>query len=486
MVLAKKQVEKLDPEDPWLRDELGRRKVAEYLTPVLASIRQPFVISLHAPYGTGKSFFLECWKADLEQQGYKVVLFDAWATDFSNDPLSAFIASLKKQTEAEGEEMSRRFVTLAKKSAGFLRSKALPLVFKGLGRKLLGEEGVQEVIKDFNLEEEEVANALCSVAVEALSAQEAAEKSMEDFRDYLAEIAAALVGGQEGENQDGIVVDQGEEDKKKLIIFVDELDRCKPSYAIAILEAIKHLFAVEGTVFVLAFDEDQMLETISSTYGLSTSGEGYLRKFIDWRFELPVPNVRKYCDFLAETMLGDVAGKLKRDIAEGITVAATVRKMSLRQVEQAFSYANLVIRSATSDEVSKFAFAFGIFAGLFAWCQSYLHTISRDIKEVQQFANDVARECEPDHSLANRKLCFTPYLPVYFISEALVNRIRHARRKPEELTLSENDQIALGLIDEQVAGNFDGLTQRTSWPLKTGTVADYAYTLLSGADRYLR
>lgn len=81
----------------WDDDRLDRIQLAQQLTSLLHSIQQPFVISLDSPYGTGKSFFLHRWKRDLVQHGYFCVTFDAWKSDFSDDPLFAFIASVKGQ-----------------------------------------------------------------------------------------------------------------------------------------------------------------------------------------------------------------------------------------------------------------------------------------------------------------------------------------------------------------------------------------------------
>lgn len=76
-----------------------------------------------------------------------------------------------------------------------------------------------------------------------------------------------------------------------LIIMVDELDRCRPDFAIALLEDIKHLFSVEGVVFVLAVEKEQLKKCINATYGLNRKGaHTYLGKFIDMTLELPPPD----------------------------------------------------------------------------------------------------------------------------------------------------------------------------------------------------
>jgi pantothenate kinase-related protein Tda10 len=81
MSLTKLLPNTIQPDAPWKDDRLARNKVAEALASVLHSIRQPFVISLESPYGTGKSFCVERWKTELAGKGYCCVIFDAWRSD---------------------------------------------------------------------------------------------------------------------------------------------------------------------------------------------------------------------------------------------------------------------------------------------------------------------------------------------------------------------------------------------------------------------
>ena len=77
-------------------------------------------------------------------------------------------------------------------------------------------------------------------------------------------------------------------------VFVDELDRCRPSYSVELLERIKHVFSVKGAVFILAVDRDQLLSSISGVYGSNIDAPRYIRKFIDWNFSLPNPSPFDY------------------------------------------------------------------------------------------------------------------------------------------------------------------------------------------------
>ena len=70
---------------------------------------------------------------------------------------------------------------------------------------------------------------------------------------------------------------------KPIVVIIDELDRCKPDYAIKTLEVLKHFFDVSGFVFVLAIDDEQLKNSVQTLFG-AIDYEGYKRKFINNSF----------------------------------------------------------------------------------------------------------------------------------------------------------------------------------------------------------
>ncbi len=78
------------------------------------------------------------------------------------------------------------------------------------------------------------------------------------------------------------------------MVVIDELDRCRPSYAIELLEAAKHLFAVDNIVFILATSRSALAHSVKAVYGSGFDAEGYLRRFFDLDFRLPEPNRRGF------------------------------------------------------------------------------------------------------------------------------------------------------------------------------------------------
>ena len=74
--------------------------------------------------------------------------------------------------------------------------------------------------------------------------------------------------------------------EKKLVIFVDELDRCKPTFAISVLERVKHLFNIENIVWVFSINKAQLIMNIRHFYGEIDAGQ-YLQRFFDFELQLP-------------------------------------------------------------------------------------------------------------------------------------------------------------------------------------------------------
>ena len=145
---------------------------------------------------------------------------------------------------------------------------------------------------------------------------------------------------------------------KPLIFIVDELDRCRPDYAVAILEQIKHFFSVPNIVFVLSIDKEQLGNAVRGVYGSEQiDSEEYLRRFIDVEYSIPEPEAEKYCNYLYnyfgfdEFFKSDFRRKhqeLNYDGTEFIKISKILFKnstISLRQQEKIFAHARLVLRS---------------------------------------------------------------------------------------------------------------------------------------------
>lgn len=270
----------------WDADKLERKKVAEYLTPLIIGATPPFVMSLTADYGSGKSFFVECWRRDLETCGIATVYFNSWETDFSKDPLFAFISAMRRQLKPlRGAD--QKFTEAAKAAGGLMLKKLAPIGLQITLRTIFGSDIAKQLLNLSKSIEDDLAKEAGKLAEQSLKSQESAENSLKEFRNFL------------GTALEDVVSDKKDESLKKIVVFVDELDRCRPDYAISVLECIKHLFNVKGLIFVLSVDARFLHQAIAAVYGPELDADGYLRRFIDARFQLPLPSSYAFTHFLA-------------------------------------------------------------------------------------------------------------------------------------------------------------------------------------------
>jgi len=86
-------------ENPFANDKLNRKNHIKNLSTLLLNISSPIVVSINAPWGCGKTTFLEMLNADLRNSSCKTVYYSAWETDFAPDPLLAFLGEMNKEIE---------------------------------------------------------------------------------------------------------------------------------------------------------------------------------------------------------------------------------------------------------------------------------------------------------------------------------------------------------------------------------------------------
>lgn len=79
-----------------------------------------------------------------------------------------------------------------------------------------------------------------------------------------------------------------------VVIIIDELDRCRPTYAIKLLEEIKHLFDVAGLIFIFGMHGQQLAHSVNAAYGANFDGASYLKRFMKRRYTLKEANQTAY------------------------------------------------------------------------------------------------------------------------------------------------------------------------------------------------
>jgi len=258
-------------EIPFENDFWDRKALADRLTDHVSRINVGATIAIDAEWGAGKSWFVNNWKTKLEQNDFKVIYLNAFNQDYIEDPFLTISMEIANALQADQATLDKIKSTIGDAYRAILPNLPM-LIFQvamgliGAG-KLAGE--LVDTFKDLQEDSGELGKAAAELLNEKLkehlSAQvenyENEKKSLDYFKAQLAEITSKL--------------------DKPLVFIVDELDRCKPEFAIRLIERIKHFFDIPKVVFILAVNKTQLEESINNFYGFSSTAN-YLEKFIDF------------------------------------------------------------------------------------------------------------------------------------------------------------------------------------------------------------
>lgn len=317
-------------EVPFEGDRLNRKAVADQLTGYLERLQVGAVIALDAPWGEGKTWFGRHWIASLSQQGYATGWINAFEQDYVEDaflPLAATVLELCQGNRSRGEKV--------KAGAGAVMRTLMPTVTKALinmAGRAVGLSGVADEFGEAVREaaEEAAKDGAASVADTAASW---VERRLEDwgreratvahFRRTLAEFAA----------------EQYEATGKPVVIVIDELDRCRPEFAVRLVERIKHFFDVPHLVFVLLMNRDQLEKAIRGVYGSETDAATYLGKFLHLSLRLPKDRTRKRDNPLGALIVRRLQehGAVDDSFVAAFTACAAVFDLSPRDIERGCS-----------------------------------------------------------------------------------------------------------------------------------------------------
>lgn len=322
-------------DNPFKNDSLGRQPHVDNFSTLLENISSPIVLSVNAPWGQGKTTFLEMLHAQLLNKEHKAIYFSAWETDFAGDPLQAFLGEINGEIEKliNGDEEKSKAWGVVKTAGSQILKKALPAAIK------LGTAGALDLDKTMEGE--------ASKLMEGLT---------KDFIEEYTKNKEAISRFKSGVSQ---VLSNSEGEDTRLYIFIDELDRCRPTYAIELLERIKHILDIEGLVFVLAMDKEQLSHSVKGIYGAEFEAIGYLRRFIDIEYTLPESELDAFIEqlyvnfdfnrFFRERMQYREFQHDKEHLKNTFKLIVSAKKLSLREIEQLFAKINLVIQSTSKD-----------------------------------------------------------------------------------------------------------------------------------------
>lgn len=255
-------------------DMFDRNKEVFKFAEMLNSIENNFSIAIDADWGSGKTFFvkqtmmflnaqnpnsmfsksefgkqivdkwkLEKNKSDISFDSHVCVYYDAWENDGDDDPMLSIVFSILNNTEAyfENTDDMKNILLVAANILSFFTNR---------------DYGKLITQKSDNLQ--------------SIRENKKIETNINDFFERLLE-----------------------EKGNRLVIFIDELDRCKPSYAVKLLERIKHYFTNDRITFVFSVNTKELQHTIRRFYGNNFDANRYLERFFDLRLSLPKVDMHK-------------------------------------------------------------------------------------------------------------------------------------------------------------------------------------------------
>ena len=269
----KRHIVEIDNDNPFSNDWLERKEFAKQLTNIIENnYKGEVVVGLSGQWGEGKTTFVKMWQKHMEQKNIACIYFDAFEYDYLEDAFLSLAIEVYNYAEQKNISTKEDYLNQSKNTYQLLQtmiSKTPPINLDASFNNKLNQEGessyeIAEIIK------QTIGIAFNNSFEQALKHK----KVFENFKKSLSQLAFEL------SNQD-----------TPLVIIIDELDRCKPSYAIEVLEKIKHLFLVEGVVFVLSMHHEQLEEAIKKVYGQNIDAHTYLQKFIDYPTRLPKPEI---------------------------------------------------------------------------------------------------------------------------------------------------------------------------------------------------
>ncbi|MBE5992614.1 MAG: hypothetical protein E7247_09505 [Paenibacillaceae bacterium] len=297
-------------------DTLDRKKFVENIMNVIEKWdnvkheNDSLVISLDASWGSGKSYLINMWKNWLlseenADKNYYITYYNAWEND-DND--SAFIPLVYKLQDLVVYKSNYDYVdTVEKITTNFLKSCGVALLKDGV-KKYIGES---------------TADILCK-GIDGAAATKKIEDFFSKYKTYIDEKDKFR------EALKGLVPTNG-----KLIIFIDELDRCRPTFAIETLEIIKHYFNQKDIVFIFAIDLEQLSYSISTMYGAGMDSAGYLRRFFDFNIRIPTGDLYDYIKPLYTPYFENITNE--GEFSEMVVNMFSKLNLSLRDIDKIFN-----------------------------------------------------------------------------------------------------------------------------------------------------
>ncbi|MBN1404174.1 MAG: hypothetical protein JW942_06900 [Opitutales bacterium] len=230
-------------------EKLGgeQKDFADTLVELLKNTHCPLVINIDAPWGAGKTHFLKALEEKIQRDKSDkdaVCMINAWECDHFDEPLQCIYGELSEHL-GDDPDYAKAYLAGAAYSIG-------AGLIKTLSRGVVDIKNIQE-------ESSKISGKNDYPYLKA-------KRQLKEFKESLRK---SLIG-------------------KRVVVLVDELDRCSPAFAIKFLERLMHVFDVNGLVFVVATDNAQLEKSVIAQYG-QIDARGYLIKFFSLSLRMPRP-----------------------------------------------------------------------------------------------------------------------------------------------------------------------------------------------------
>ena len=258
------------PKYTFEQDKLNRKFISENIEEYLELIQKKnsghaVSFAINAKWGEGKTYFISMWKTQIEENEKDVaVYYNAWEND---DCDSAILPLLYNIVSNEEDRDSDRFLEYIKI---FMKTLGINTIKFGVNKVFGDNKEIAKIISESIGEKKDY--SISDIFSEFDEYYGKRKKLQESLRSFVPN------GG-------------------NLWIFVDDLDRCNPTFAINTLECIKHFFNIEHIIFIFAIDYHHLTKSSEQIYGREIDSESYMKKFFDVIYQLPSPDIQKYIDY---------------------------------------------------------------------------------------------------------------------------------------------------------------------------------------------
>ncbi|HIF9276817.1 TPA: KAP family P-loop NTPase fold protein [Photobacterium damselae] len=272
--------------------KLNRKAYGEFLIDYITSENDGFVLNLNGQWGAGKTEFLKRTYTELINRNHPTIYIDAWESDFCEKPLTVVASELLNQIECFEPSLNVSELDTIKQSLGSFLKDVLVTSAGIVTNQALGDCNIGMNVVRNSLEKTDSSTLL----MDQLKSDYANRvDAIKEIRHELGKLATKLEHDYEYE--------------LPIVVLVDELDRCRPNYAIEMLEVIKHFFTTEHFVFIVGTDTNQLTKSIKAIYGSEFDSNQYLKRFFSRTAELPRPDLKSYLNAINfESNLHDKIG----------------------------------------------------------------------------------------------------------------------------------------------------------------------------------